>query len=376
MAVLRRLINFNVINVLENANIVFENRERFQRNDPFELNNLEFMRLFRLSKDMVQRVIDIVEEYSDPISRRSALDAEQKVFTALRFYAVGSYQLGIGCNGYIGVSQSSVSRCIRDVNIVLNHPNVFNEWVYFPRNLEELTTIRNAFYTEYGFPGVVGCIDCTHVAIFPPSKNNEMYPEHVYVNRKGYHSINTQLICDSRMKILNVNARYPGSCHDSFIWNHCNVLPVMQTLHARGHDNFYLIGDSGYALRPWLLTPLNDVQPATPEERYNQCFKRTRSIIERCNGLLKMRFRCLLKHRVLHYTPNVASKIINSCVVLHNMCVENNLSLPDDDYDLHMDFGMLNERPMEVEAAVGRLNPDLTKARVMQRRIIRNFFLN
>jgi hypothetical protein len=44
------------------------------------------------------------------------------------------------------------------------------------------------------------------------------------------------------MKILNVNARYPGSCHDSFIWNHCNVLPVMQTLHARGHDNFYLIG--------------------------------------------------------------------------------------------------------------------------------------
>lgn len=89
-----------------------------------------------------------------------------------------------------------------------------------------------------------------------------------------------------------------------------------------------------------------------------------------------MRFRCLLKHRVLHYTPNVASKIINSCVVLHNMCVENNLPLPDDDYDLHMDFGMLNERPMEVEATVGRLNPDLTKARVMQRRIIRNFFLN
>ncbi|XP_039309209.1 putative nuclease HARBI1 [Solenopsis invicta] len=145
MAVLRRLINFNVINVLENANIVFENRERFQRNDPFELNNLEFMRLFRLSKDMVQGVIDIVEEYNDPISRRSALDAEQKVFTALRFYAVGSYQLGIGCNGYIGVSQSSVSRCIRDVNIVLNHPNVFNEWVYFPRNLEVLTTISNLF---------------------------------------------------------------------------------------------------------------------------------------------------------------------------------------------------------------------------------------
>ncbi|XP_039311302.1 putative nuclease HARBI1 [Solenopsis invicta] len=60
--------------------------------------------------------------------------------------------------------------------------------------MDILELVNPLFYTEYGFPGVVGCIDCTHVAIFPPSKNNEMYPEHVYVNRKGYHSINTQLL--------------------------------------------------------------------------------------------------------------------------------------------------------------------------------------
>jgi len=62
--------------ILENT-ILFENRERLQC-DPFELNNSKFMRLFRLNKDMVQRIIDVIEEYSDPISRRSALDAEQK----------------------------------------------------------------------------------------------------------------------------------------------------------------------------------------------------------------------------------------------------------------------------------------------------------
>lgn len=36
----------------------------------------------------------------------------------------------------------------------------------------------------------MGCIDCTHVAIFPPGNQNE----HIFVNRKGYHSINTQLV--------------------------------------------------------------------------------------------------------------------------------------------------------------------------------------
>ncbi|KOB72056.1 Uncharacterized protein OBRU01_07408 [Operophtera brumata] len=48
------------------------------------------------------------------------------------------------------------------------------------------------FYRLYGFPGCSGCIDCTHVAIVPPAAT--MYDERSYVNRKNYHSINTQLV--------------------------------------------------------------------------------------------------------------------------------------------------------------------------------------
>jgi len=50
------------------------------------------------------------------------------------------------------------------------------------------------------------------------------------------------------------------------------------------------IGDSGYPLRPWLLTPINN--PITEAEKYyNTKHMSTRSLIERCNGVLKMRFR-------------------------------------------------------------------------------------
>jgi len=50
------------------------------------------------------------------------------------------------------------------------------------------------------------------------------------------------------------------------------------------------IGDSGYPLRPWLLTPINN--PITETEKYyNTKHMSTWSLIERCNGFLKMRFR-------------------------------------------------------------------------------------
>ncbi|XP_071629528.1 putative nuclease HARBI1, partial [Temnothorax longispinosus] len=231
---------------------------------------------------------------------------------------------------------------------------------------------------NYKFPGVYGCIDCTHVAIFPPKINDEVYPEHAYVNRKRYHSINVQLICDFRLRIINVNARFPGSSHDVYIWNNSNARQLAEQIYARyGRNTFCLLGDSGYPLRPWLLTPIANAQPMTPEGRYNERQMSCRSLIKRCNGLLKMRFRCCLKHRVLHYSPVIASKIINTCVVLHNMCIAHNVPdpLPEEGDDL-LDFGMYVDDCdiiPEIRNA-RRVNPDLAAGRLVQNQIVRNYF--
>nr|CAI5840098.1 unnamed protein product [Callosobruchus analis] len=37
-----------------------------------------------------------------------------------------------------------------------------------------------------------------------------------------------------------------------------------------------------------------------------------------------MRFRSLFKHRVLHYDPETACKIIDTCCILHNICMFKN----------------------------------------------------
>lgn len=65
------------------------------------------------------------------------------------------------------------------------------------------------------------------------------------------------------------------------------------------------------------MTP--ELNPVNNEQRYyHKAHKKTRSKVERCIGLLKQRFRCLLGERKLLYSHERAADIIISCVVLHN----------------------------------------------------------
>lgn len=89
-----------------------------------------------------------------------------------------------------------------------------------------------------------------------------------------------------------------------------------------------ITGDSGYPLRPWLLTPIVDAEPGSADEHYTNVHCSTRNTVERCIGVLKARWRCLLAHRVLHYDHHTVARIINACAVLHNICNKHHLPVP------------------------------------------------
>lgn len=139
-----------------------------------------------------------------------------------------------------------------------------------------------------------------------------------------------------------------------------------------GTDIFTLL--LGYPLRPWILTPFRNPAPNSPEQRYNDKFTTIRSGIERCNGILKNRFRCLLKHRVLHYTPAVSAKIILSCVILHNMCITHNIPEPEIDPNILEEEYGLDIPVNDINENFGRVNPDLAAARQLQQRIVHAHF--
>ncbi|KAI4468076.1 hypothetical protein MML48_2g00019109 [Holotrichia oblita] len=306
--------------ILEDLNEAEEEQERpvrrfYNREDAFEISDIQFIKLFRLNKPTTREVINIASEYINEPSRKSATSVTLKVLIALHFYGHGTYQTGVGKTIFTAVSQSTVSRAITEVTNALNE--VMAGFIHFPQNFNELRELRHRFFRQHQFPGVVGCVDGTHVAIVRPAEN-----EHIYVNRKQYHSLNVQLVCDEKLQILHVNAKFPGKI--------VNFIYLFRKIK-------YTI--TGYPLRPWLLTPLDNPLPNSPEERCNNRLMSIRSLIERCNGLLKNRFRCLLKHRVLHYQPDIAGKIVNACVVLHNMCINNDVPEVDMEEN-NVDYGI------------------------------------
>nr|CAI5838136.1 unnamed protein product [Callosobruchus analis] len=89
--------------------------------------------------------------------------------------------------------------------------------------------IQRRFMEATGFPGVLGAIDCTHVAILPPHEE-----EHNYLNRKNFIPRTYRWICDNDLKILNVNAQYPGATHDSFIWSQSAVKQHLEAAYNEG----------------------------------------------------------------------------------------------------------------------------------------------
>ncbi|KAJ8934262.1 hypothetical protein NQ314_013484 [Rhamnusium bicolor] len=176
--------------------------------------------------------------------------------------------------------------------------------------LEEKNEIERHF-RQNGFPGVLGVIDGTHIKIDKPSDDPDSY-----INRKGFYSIQVQLLCDHQMKIRDVFIGYPESVHDSRVFRSS---PLCQSLPEKCHD-LYILGDSGYPLLPNLLTPFKDRGQLTrARSNYNVKLSKNRYLIEHCIGLLKQKFRQLF-HVKLRSVTSIAH-LIRACCVLHNMAL-------------------------------------------------------
>lgn len=290
-----------------------ERRRLRDRQDPFQLTEAHFCKIFRFTR---QVVTTLIEELQPRLQRQRAngLSVQTQVLCALRFYAQGSYQLGVGLQAFISLSQASVSRCIHAVTRAIVDEYT-RRVIVFPTNQRQRDEARAEFAAApQPFVGAIGAIDCTHVKIPTPTEHEE-----AYLNHHGYHSLNVQLVCAPNLRILNVDSRFPGSRHDAAIWRASAVRRYMERWYQRGERETWLLGDSGYPLEPWLMTPITNAEEGTPEYRYTEDHCKARSPIERCNGVLKMVFRCLCEQRVLMYAPEFAGNIVLACAILHNM---------------------------------------------------------
>lgn len=338
--------------------------------NPFELPEENFRQMYRLNVDSARDLFEEIIPHLNNGQRRSKIPTVVRFFSALHFLAHGSYQKSVAQDRLTGMSQPALSRCIHEViNVIVNH--LSNNFIKFPRNPVEIANVKNGFFRKHEIPGIIGCIDCTHVKIVTPSFFQLDNPPNVFMNRKNFYSINCQLICDVNTKILAINARFPGSVHDSAIWTMSHIKLFLHENFLNGDQNTYLIGDSGYSLSPYLMTPINNALPETPEGRFNVKHKQIRNCVERTNGILKGVWRCLNSDRVLHYKPTFVSKIIYACATLHNFMRARNIPV---DENLLAEIEDVNY--VDNENIDDLHNRDLrNRGNVIRRRIVNDFFI-
>ncbi|XP_041972599.1 putative nuclease HARBI1 [Aricia agestis] len=318
--------------IVESRNVQRETREISRRarlrknmaNDIQNLSDTEFKNRFRLSKEAFFYLCRVLKEEASLRSSKK-ISLEHKVLCALSFYATGSYQRIVGMAKYLG--QTTVSKYVRQVTDALVTPSILNTFIQFPATRELRNIVKNKFYTKFGIPGVIGCIDGSHFHIFTPKREIE----HLFYCRKHFYSLNVQMICDSECRILNVNAKYGGATHDAFIWENSQANRYIQDLN-QNNEQVWFLGDSGYPQRPWLMTPITDAAEGTPEAKYTAIHGKARVAIENTFGRLKNRWRCLCKDRTLHYTPERCATIILACSVLHNLALDFMVPDPEEDF--------------------------------------------
>lgn len=142
------------------------------------------------------------------------------------------------------------------------------------------------------------------------------------VGRKTFFAYNVMAVCDASLCFTSLVVNWPGSAHDSRVFNESALCQALQGGRYRG----FLLGDSGYPCRTYLLTPYPN--PRAPHEiRFNEAHARTRNCVERVFEIVKRRFGVLA---VLIRTKLAArSDIIVAAVVLHNIALFNNLPLEE-----------------------------------------------
>ncbi|KZS02328.1 Uncharacterized protein APZ42_000680 [Daphnia magna] len=143
----------------------------------------------------------------------------EQILVALQFYATRTFQSTVG--NVLKISQPSVSKCVRDVSKALC--DITSEHISLEIQRGFLANLRDVVWSGDG----------THRRIARPH-----HDEDIYVNRKGYHSINVQGIFDEK----------------------CNFFSAFRN---NKFGQSYVLGDSGYACTPFLLPPYSQPQGKT-----------------------------------------------------------------------------------------------------------------
>lgn len=300
---------------------VFEDDLRVCEDGSHWLNDAEFKRKYRVSREVLDKITAAIE-HNDVFKKGKRgphqMPVKHQLMTLLQF---------LGKEGESNASQRSVFKTSYGRNeknrkrVVKALSSIRNDYICWPDE-NERKAIAARIEKEFFLPNCIGMMDGTLLPLgIAPSSDDKAD----YHGRKFPYSLTVLVINDDKRIIRAYLSGYPGSTHDNRLWRN-------MTQNQRS-ENFF--GESEYVMSDTAFEPSGICVPAykceegflqdPDKEKFNRCLSSPRVITEHTMGLWKGRFPWLrnIRMRITNDKKSLARilRYIDATIVLHNMII-------------------------------------------------------
>ena len=97
-------------------------------------------------------------------------------------------------------------------------PEIRTQYLHIPTEQQQTENMHEV-YTKYGLPNIIAGIDGCHIPFRERPRKIPGGRDHiVFINRKGFYSINAQIVGGIDRKIYDIQLTSPGSYHDAAVY--------------------------------------------------------------------------------------------------------------------------------------------------------------
>ena len=171
------------------------------------------------------------------------------------------------------------------------------------------------------FQGCIGALDGWLVKIKKPSSKDGVKFPGDFFSRKGFYAINVQVLVDRKKRVLYKSILCRGAEHDSSAFKASDLYSLLMEKKADLQEQgLYMIGDSAYSIRSFIIVPYDNAFHGTGEDTFNFYHSSSRIVVECAFGEIDMRWGILWKP--LRFSLKKSTKVIDACLRLHNFIVD------------------------------------------------------
>ena len=313
----------------QNKNRDFDGALRRLNRDYFDESPLyssqDFLRRFRMSKELFDRIFSVLDGHGIFRRRRDALGRpgiapRVRMVAALRMLAYGCAADSV--DEYLHLSEDAALASLKAFCADLIA--AFPEYLRAPSeaDLERIMKIN----ASRGFPGCVGSIDCQHWSW----QNCPVAWAGQFQGKEKTPTIVLEAIADGDLHIWHMFFGSPGSLNDINILDRSPTIAdiiggkfppsIEYTVNGKVRTLPYYLADGIYP--DWAIFAKTIREGQSEAERaYASAQEAMRKDVERAFGVLLARFH-ILKRPARLWSRRDISNVMKACVVLHNMIVE------------------------------------------------------